>query len=206
MKGDDGLEFVEFAEGPTKTRPGGLNAKPRQFQPKMFQTGGERCPVALFRKYISRRPPNLRTSGPFYLWIKYNRGSSDEIQYKVQPMGQNKINSMMKNIISETTLESSEKRFSNHSARKTLVSKMKKANLERSSIAKVTGHRNIQSLDDYDEADEDEQRQLSQAISKTNSTAKPMPVASSASRPSTSSAVFPTHDELTSAKSDEFLH
>ena len=22
MKGDDGLEFVEFAEGPTKTRPG----------------------------------------------------------------------------------------------------------------------------------------------------------------------------------------
>ena len=39
MKGDDGLEFVEFAEGPTKTRPGGLNAKPRQFQPKMFQTG-----------------------------------------------------------------------------------------------------------------------------------------------------------------------
>ena len=45
MKGDDGLEFVEFAEGPTKTRPGGLNAKPRQFQPRMFQTGGERCPV-----------------------------------------------------------------------------------------------------------------------------------------------------------------
>ena len=31
MKGDDGLEFAEFAEMPTKTRPGGLNAKPRQF-------------------------------------------------------------------------------------------------------------------------------------------------------------------------------
>ena len=79
MKGDDGLEFVEFAEGPTKTRHGGLNAKSRQFQPKMFQTGRERCTVALFREYISRRPPNLRTSGPFYLSIKYNRGSSDEI-------------------------------------------------------------------------------------------------------------------------------
>ena len=102
-------------------------------------------------------------------------------------MGENKINSMMKSIISETTLESSEKRFSNHSARKTLVSKMKKANLERSSIAKVTGHRNIQSLDDYDEADEDEQRQLSWAISKANSTAKP----STSSGPSTSSAVIP---------------
>ena len=41
-------EFVEFAEEPSKTRPGGLNAKPRQFQAKMFQTGGERCPVVLF--------------------------------------------------------------------------------------------------------------------------------------------------------------
>ena len=76
-------------------------------------------------------------------------------------MEENKINSMMKSIISGTSLETSEKRFSNHSARKTVVSKMKKANLERSAIAKVTGHRNIQSLDDYDEADEDEQRQPS---------------------------------------------
>ena len=125
-------------------------------------------------------------------------------------MGQHKINSMMKNIknISESTLESSEKRFSNHSARKTLVSKLKKANLERSSIAKVTGHRNIQSLDDYDEADEDEQQQLSWAISETNSTAKPMPVASC--QKCIPSFYFrcsnSTREELTSAKSDEFLH
>ena len=44
MKGDDDLEFVEFAERPMKTRPGGLNGKPRQFQPKIFQTGGQTCP------------------------------------------------------------------------------------------------------------------------------------------------------------------
>ena len=33
---------------------------------------------------------------------------------------------------------------------------------------KVTGHRSVQSLDDYDEADEEEQRRLSSAISKRN--------------------------------------
>ena len=55
MSCDDVMEFVEFAEGPTKTRPGGLSAKPRQFQLKMFQTGEVKCPVALFRQYISRR-------------------------------------------------------------------------------------------------------------------------------------------------------
>ena len=95
-----------------------------------------------------------------------------------EPVGENQIKSMVKNIISGTTLESSEKRFSNHSARKTLVSKTKKANVERSSIAKATGHRNIQSLDDYDEVDEDKQRQLS-----IGSTPKPMPVAGSLSVP-----------------------
>ena len=161
------------------------------FSPKLFQTGGERCPVALFRQYINDRPRNLRASGPFCLSIKYNSGPGDETWYKVQPMGENKINSMMKNIISQTSLQSSEKRFTNHSARKTLVSKMKKANLERSSIAKVTGHRNIQCLDDYDEADEDEQRQRSWAISKGNSTPKPVPVAGSSSGPCASNAVIP---------------
>ena len=39
-----------------------------------------------------------------------------------------------------------------------------------SAIAKATSHRNIQSLDDYDEADEDERRLLSWAISRMNST------------------------------------
>ncbi|KAK3730127.1 hypothetical protein QZH41_004833 [Actinostola sp. cb2023] len=84
-----------------------------------------------------------------------------------QPMGIHKINDMMKSIIIGTSFESSTKNLTNHSARKTVVKKMKTAGLERSSIMKVTGHRNISSLDDYDEADENEQRQLSTAISGT---------------------------------------
>ena len=39
---------------------------------------------------------------------------------------------------------------------------------KRSDNVKVTGHRSVQSLDDYDEADEEEQRRLSSAISKRN--------------------------------------
>ena len=37
------------------------------------------------------------------------------------------------------------------------VSELKKENVERSDIVKVTGHRNVQSLDDYNETDEEEQ-------------------------------------------------
>ena len=74
----------------------------------------------------------------------------------------------MKSIVANTILENSDKKFTNHSARKTVVSKLKKANVERSGIVKVTGHKTIQSLDDYDEANEEEQRQLSYAISGRN--------------------------------------
>ena len=48
---------------------------------------------------------------------------------------------------------------------KTVVKNLKTAGLGRSSIVKVTGHRNEKLLDDYDEGDEREQRQLSHTIS-----------------------------------------
>ena len=167
-KDDNGVEFVQFTEGQTKTRQGGLRTKHRDFQPRMFAAGGERCPVALFKQFVSRRPQNLKTTGPFYLSIKTNRKPDDNVWFKVQPMGENIINDMMKSIVANTILESSDKKFTNHSARKTVVSKLKKANVERSGIVKVTGHKTIQSLDDYDEANEEEQRQLSYAISGRN--------------------------------------
>ncbi|CAH3038482.1 unnamed protein product [Porites lobata] len=98
-------------------------------------------------------------------------------------MGVNMISNMMKTTVAGTSLEESLKKFTNHSARKTTVSKLKKANVERSDIVKVTGHQSVQSLDDYDEADEEEQRRLSSAISKRNYE-NPMPVPHTLAGPS----------------------
>ena len=100
-KDDDGQEYVEFAEGLTKTRGGGLSKKSRDFSPKMFATGGERCPVSLFKEYLSRRPQQMKTTGPFYLSVNFN--AKDEIWYKAQPMGINRINEMMKRIVAIVT-------------------------------------------------------------------------------------------------------
>ncbi|KAK3754516.1 hypothetical protein QZH41_006878 [Actinostola sp. cb2023] len=168
LEDDNGVQFIQYTEGPTKTRQSGLKAKVRDFQPRMFAIGGERCPVGIFLEYMNRRPVSLRNTGPFYLAINHNRRKDDDVWFKAQPMDVNKINTMMKSIVAGTSLEESSKKFTNHSARKTLVKKLKKDKVERSSIAKVTGHRNIQSLDDYDECDEDEQKQLSLAISRRN--------------------------------------
>lgn len=87
LESDSGVKFVQYAEGPTKTRASCLRAKVRDFQPKMFAVGGERCLVAIFLDYISRRPENLRSTGPFYLAINHNRLKDNDIWFKSQPMG-----------------------------------------------------------------------------------------------------------------------
>ena len=58
-KNDEGVEFVQFTEGP-KTRQVGLQSKNRDFQPRMFAIGRERCPVALFKQFVERRPLNMQ--------------------------------------------------------------------------------------------------------------------------------------------------
>ena len=153
---------MQFTEGPTKTRQGGLQSKNKDFQPRIFSVGGERFPVAFFKQFVERRPLNMRWSGPFYLSVKANRRLNDNIWFKTQPMGVNTISNMMKTTVAGTSLEES------HSAGKTTASKLKKPNVGRSDIVKVTGHRSVQSLDDFDEADEEEQRRLSSAIFKRN--------------------------------------
>jgi len=55
-KDDNGVDYITYEENPTKTRQGGLRKKRRVVQPKMFATGGERCPVKLFKTFLSRRP------------------------------------------------------------------------------------------------------------------------------------------------------
>ena len=53
QRDDDGIEYLTFVEGPTKTRQGGLKVKPRLVTPKMFATGHEeRCPVMLLKVYL----------------------------------------------------------------------------------------------------------------------------------------------------------
>ena len=98
-KDNDGLEYFEYIEGPTKTRNGGLSKKSRDFLPKVCATGDERCPVALFNEYLSRRPAALQNS----FSIKYK--SNNNTWYKAQPMGTNRINEMMKRIVQGTQLE-----------------------------------------------------------------------------------------------------
>ena len=74
-------------------------------------------------------------------------------------MRENTTTYIMKVSAAGTSLKESEKKFTNHCARKTTARKLKKAKIVSSKhVVSVTGHRGISFLNDYDEADEEELR------------------------------------------------
>ena len=122
---DEGREYITYEDSkPTKTRKGGIRMKKRAQKPRMFATGGNRCPVSLFKKYLSHRPLHLRSSGPLYLAIIQH--PKTDVWYKDQKMGHNRLSDIMKRIVAETSF-SHTKRLSNHSGRKTVVKKLDEA-------------------------------------------------------------------------------
>ena len=173
QRDDNGIEFITFAEGLTKTRQGGLRVKPRAVLPKMFATGMSRCPVNFMKKYLAKRPKELKNAGPFYLAVIDN--PQTEIWYKNQPMGRNKIDSIMKDMVANSplNLQTEGKRLTNHSARKTLVKKLKQSGVPKSEIKHVTGHTSEKGLDDYDSGDENQQRMISGLIDNPSTSVQP---------------------------------
>ena len=124
-----------------------------------------KCLVYLLKQYLSRGPQELRGKGPFHLAIIENHKTN--VWYKKQRLGVNSIDNMMKGIIKNTPLETSKKKLTNHTARKTVVKKLRAASVERQSIIQVTGHAIEKYLNDYGEGSEKEQQQLSNIISMT---------------------------------------
>ena len=84
---EDGSEVVEFREGPTKTRSGGLTILRRTTPQAMYSTdGGKTDPVRLLKLWLSKRPDGMKDKGPLYLSV-INRPKSNDIWYTKIRMG-----------------------------------------------------------------------------------------------------------------------
>ena len=75
-------------------------------------------------------------------------------------MGINSINSMMKDLITNSSLQNSEKHLENHSGRKNTCKKIKQQQVPKSEIISITGHNCEAGLDAYDRGDKGQQKQL----------------------------------------------
>ena len=114
----------------------------------MFATGDSRCPDALFKSYLAKRPEDLKLSGPFYLACIGNPTKTD-VWYKKSRMGKNAISRIMATMKENSPLQEMcpDKRLSNHSVRKTVVKRLKASGVPKSEIIVITGHRQEQSVD-----------------------------------------------------------
>lgn len=165
----NGGEVIEYRENPTKTRSGGLRIQRRTTPQLMYSTdGGEKDPVRLFKLWLSKRPEGMKDSGPLYLSV-IPRPKSTDVWYSRVRMGENTIGNIMKNM---ATCLNTTKKLTNHSMRKTLVSKLKTSGQARNVIREITGHSRESSLDDYDEIGEDQRKDLSHIISGYQDPAK----------------------------------
>ena len=160
----NGCKYIEFSEDPSKIRQSGLRPNQRASNPKMFAVVGERCPVRLFEMYLSKQPDDLKNSGRFCLTHKQNVSQTDGIWYTKNPMGKNTFSNIMKALIAGTPLENCGKKLTNHSVRKTVVKKLKAANVPDSSIIKSYWSYKYQRIKSYDPGDQNEFREMSNAV------------------------------------------
>ena len=126
----------------SKTRTGEHEFVPdRAFNPKMYATGGSRCPVSIFKEYQSRRPPEMAAvDSPFYLAFIVK--PSSQIWFKKQPLGKNSLGSFMKSMSETAGLTG---RYTKHSVRRTMISTLRKENVEPLNIIALAGQRNLKS-------------------------------------------------------------
>ena len=132
----------------------------------MFATGESRCPVPIFKSYLSKSPEDLKLSGPFYLACIDNPTKTDVIWYKKSRTGKNTISKVIKSMKENSPSQEMcpDKRLSDHSVRKTVVRKLKAKGVPKSEIITIIGQRQEQSVEAYDSGNEDEQRKLSNTI------------------------------------------
>ena len=134
---NNGLENFTFSEKRTKTRNAGLRPQQHENIPKMFSTGGNRCIVNLFKLYKSRRPKELQEKGSFYLQPMDN--PKTEIWFKAVRMGTNTLGNLIHKMKETSPLNGTDTRMTNHSARKTVVKKVQKRDVQKREI--TSNHR-----------------------------------------------------------------
>ena len=83
-------------------------------------------------------------------------------------MGVNKLNSLMKTMAQKAGLNA--ENLTNHSGRKRMIQKLNDQEVPPTHIMQISGHKNVQSLNDYSSLSEKQQRNISNILSGTTST------------------------------------
>lgn len=170
----DGREMLVWLnERGTKTRKGQENGHQRAFQPKIYATNTERCPIRFYKLFKSHRPEEMnQPDSPFFLAVRHgSRREKSKIWYMKAPLGKNQIGKFLSSAAENAGIQRTGAKVSNHSVRKTSISRLLDANTPENFVAQLSGHKNTQSLQSYKSASEQHQRQMSHILSRTQEAA-----------------------------------
>jgi hypothetical protein len=177
----DNGEFLEYNERATKTRCGN-SGHIRSFKPKIFATGGDKCPISAYKSFKKNRPESMNhAESPFYLAINYNPSKTTNKWFKALPMGKERLQKTMSRMACNAGLSG---HYTNHSVRKTMCTQLLHAGVPPTTIIQLSGHKNVQSLNNYATASKDQQRNMSNIlVGKKRSCNMEVPVSTADKRP-----------------------
>ncbi|XP_068704633.1 uncharacterized protein KIAA1958-like [Montipora foliosa] len=167
----DGTEFLEYTERQTKTRTGTEPKDTCTVKLKMFSVpGSDRDPVQAFHLYASKRPEQMNSEDrPFYLAVNLTKmASSSKPWFKAVSVGVNKLNSLMKTMAQKAGLN--KENLANQRGQKRMIQKLNDQEVPPTHIMKISGPKNVQSLNNYSSLSEKQQRNISNTLSSTTST------------------------------------
>ena len=157
--------LVWLAERGTKTRKGQDKGHQRAFKPKIYATGTERCPVKFYKLFKSHSPAEMNLpDAPFFLAVRHGeRKQNNNVWYMKAPLGKNGVGKFFSKAAEKAGIQVPGSKISNHSVRKTCISRLLDGNTPEKFVAQLSGHQNIVSLQSYKSASEQHQRGMSRS-------------------------------------------
>ena len=152
-----------------------LSTPQKGLKPEVYEEPSlpaERNPVNVYKSYKEKRPKEtLAEDAPFYLAINHisseHLAFQDAKWFKPQPMGVDKLNSLMKGCAAAAGIGNN-KRITNHSGRKTLAQTLLDHDIPPTEIIQITGHKNLQSVNNYSAMGEKQQEKMSSILSASS--------------------------------------
>lgn len=128
-----------------------------------------RCPVSFYKKSSSHRPVEMNApKSPFYLAVRHNRRSNEEVWYMKAPLGKKWDSKVSVHCSEECWPSQRGKNVTNHSVRKTCISRLLDADVPENFVAQLSGHKSTESLQSYKSASAKHQKRMSLTLSRAD--------------------------------------
>jgi integrase len=182
---------IVYREHASKCNVGGI--KGRQFKGKVVYIYANpavplRCPVRLFKKYASLCPPDREPNSPFYL-----KKFSNTLGYSKVPLSLNTIAKATSSLMQRTNVEGF---FTNHSLRRSAITRLYNEGIDEKRICETSGHRST-AVSEYEMTGENMRQEISQAIQGITPAPLLVPITATTTAPITASTTASTTVPIT---------